>query len=370
MTPVEMGQSGSATVRDGLTLHPNWQTTEAQEHSLGGHLWSFRYLPARYHKRRMVDPPGVCLSVTIPGSFGGSVLVVPEDAWDRVVRATGLSREFQTDTPDVDAAFMLSGKIGDELGRFFRSPTTHQSLRELFAVGFTRIECFNNQVKATCRPWRLDLPDAEPPDTFRRVVVALTRLKAGLSSMPGSALTSASTFHHAVASPKPQLWVLGGFLASLGIGVLVIAAHPLKGSELFSRLGGPSLAAGVAVTALVAALSRGYAFRGRTLVAALFAVFAVVLSASFTTLGYLNTALDPGRAVQHSELVMAKRMSSGRSTSYYVRTPSWRPDHSTEEFSVSKADWTRAQIGTSTYVVHSKPGYFGIEWIVDRTLYP
>ena len=225
-------------------------------------------------------------------------------------------------------------------------------------------------MKATCRPWRVDLPGAESPDTFRRVVVALTRLKAGLPNVSGSALTSASKFHHAVASPKPQFWALGGFLASFGIGVLLLAAHPLNGTELFSRLGGPSLAAGLAVTALVAALSRGYAFRGRTLVAALFAVFAVVLSTSFTTLGYLNKVLDPGPSVQHSELVMSKRKSSGRSTTYYVRTPSWRPDHSTEEFSVSEADWTRVQIGTSTYVVHSKPGYFGIEWLVDHALYP
>src|SRR5260370_30936965 len=95
---------GPATVRDRLTLHPRWQSTTGEELTLDGQPWTFRYLRARYNKGRMVEPPGVCLSVTVPGSFSGSVLVLPEDAWDRAVRSIGLTQEFQTDTPDVDAS--------------------------------------------------------------------------------------------------------------------------------------------------------------------------------------------------------------------------------------------------------------------------
>lgn len=364
------GPTGPATVRDRLTLHPRWQSTAGEEHSLDGQPWTFRYLPARYSKGRMTDPPGVCLSVTVSGSFSGSVLVCPEDAWDRAVRSIGLSQEFQTDTPDVDASFMLSGRIGDELGAVFRSPATHRILRELFALGFDRVECFNNEVRATCRPWQTNLPDAEPPRTFLEVAAALIRLKAGLSHLAEGAPTAESRFHHVVASPRPAVWVLAGFLASLACGLGLIATNPLSGGELFTHLAWPALAAALSTTVVVAILIRRYAFRGRTLIAFLVAACAVVFSASFTTLGYLNESLDRALPARHTGAVMQKWRTTGKSTSYHIRVPSWRPDHPSEDFTLSKDAWTAVRVERSTYVVHSKPGHFGIEWVVDRRLQP
>src|SRR5262249_50058808 len=171
--------------RDGLTLDGTWRSTAPDEHTLNGQSWWFQYLPASYNKGRMVMPPGVRLSVALSNAFGGSVLVCPEDSWDRMVKAIGVSREFQTDVPDVDAAFMLSGNVGDDLAGFFRAPATHRALQSLFAQNFDRVEFYGDRVSATCRPWRSDIPGPEPPEVFTTVITALLQLQRGLAILPG-----------------------------------------------------------------------------------------------------------------------------------------------------------------------------------------
>src|SRR5262249_21646770 len=143
----------------------------------------------------------------------------------------------------------------------------------------------------------------------------------------------------------------------------------LSTGELLSRLGGFAAAAGAAALTIVAIGSRQYAFRGRTLVAFLFAVSTLTMSATLTTLAILNESLDRSPAIQHTETVTSKGMTSGRGRSYHIRVPSWRPDHSTEEFSLSRAVWEDTRIGGSRYVVHSRSGYFGVEWLQDQTLF-
>jgi hypothetical protein len=358
-----------SAARDGLTLDPSWQSTTPDEHRLNGQSWWFQYLPPRYNKGRMTTPPGVTLSVALPGAFGGSVLVCPEDGWDRAVKAIGLSREFQTDVPDVDAAFMLSGSVSDDLAGFFRLPATHRALRALFDQGFDRVEFYGDRVSATCRPWPLDLPDPEPPETFTKVVTALLQLSSGLSMLTGPSASSGSTFHHVVSSPKPAQWVMTGVVGSMLVLCGLLVTNVLSGGELLSRLGGPTLGAGIGALGTLAVVCRAYAFRGRTLVAFLFAISSIVMSATLTTLGILNEQLDRSPAIEHAEVVTTKWMNSGRHTSYHIAVPSWRPDHSREDFTLSRSAWTDARIGASRYVVHSRSGYFGVEWLQDERLY-
>lgn len=359
---------GTTVTRDGLVLHSEWQSTRPTEHVLGRDAWWYRYLPARYNKGRQVEPPGVWLSVKSPVTFGGSVLVVPEDRWDRAARAIGLSAEFQTDVPDVDAAFMISGRVGADLAGFFRAPDTHRALRQLFDLGFTRIEFYGDHVAATCRPWREDLPDPDPPSTFRRAIAALVQLKSGLALGPAGSITAASRFHHAIATPHPMLWVLGGILLSLGGLAGVLLSGFLSGDELLSRLGLPAVIAAAAITTAVAAFSRRFAFRGRTLVAWLIAVLLVSTSWSFATLAGGNRLLDQAPPADHTVLVLEKWKRTGKSTSYYFATGSWRPDHTRETFSVSRSTWDRVQAGVTVWFVRTKPGYLGVEWVVEEQL--
>jgi len=332
--------------------------------SLDEQPWSLTYLAPKYSKGRMVEPPGVCLSVILLTSLRSSVVVCPEDSWDRTARAIGLSREFQTGQPEVDARFMLSGYIGDELATFFRSPETHQSLRELFDLDFDRVEFFQDEIRATCRPWPYDPPGGEPPEQYKAIVPAILRLRAGLALAGGGEPTLGSRWHHAIASFKPPSLALLGLAGGAGLLLLLAFTSFLSTWELIATLGPWSAFVAAAAIVLVGASSRRFAFRGSTLAALAFALFCVVLSGTLSTLALANEWLDTSPAIEHSQLIQDKWSSSSRSsTSYDVAVPSWRADHAREQFSMTQWEWQQVRVGQSRLIVHSRAGRFGVEWI-------
>jgi hypothetical protein len=138
--------------------------------------------------------------------------------------------------------------------------------------------------------------------------------------------------------------------------------------ELLGRVGQVAVGAGLAVVVLLAVGVRRYAFRGATIWAALFAVLALVSSGTLASLAILNETLDTSRPVEHTELITRKWRTSGRHTSYYIAMPSWRSDHSREDFSLSFSTWNRVQVDMSHYVVQSRAGRFGVEWIQEQRL--
>jgi hypothetical protein len=363
-------RSTDSNERDGLILHPTWQGTAPEEHPLGVESWWFQYIPARYNKGRMAAPPGVCLSVVTPRPFAGSVLVCPEDNWDRGVKILGVCREFQTDVREVDAAFMLSGHVGDDLAGYFRSAVTHQALRELFHLNFNHVEFFDGRIAATCRPWVNDIPESDPPSDFKRVATSLFQLRSGLSLVPPGSPSPGSRFHHAIDALRPGLWALTGVLGAAAILCAMIVTTFLSVGELLSQLGGRSALAGLAAALTFAVFSRRYAFRGRMLVATLFAVFAIVSSGTLSTLDILNEQLDASPAVEHSEVIQRKWITHSRhGSTYHIATRSWRPDHGSESFTLPAYGWNQVRTGQSRYVVHSKAGRFGVEWLQDQALY-
>jgi hypothetical protein len=356
--------------RDGLTLAPNWLSTKADEHSLNNQSWWYEYLPARYSKGRMVTPPGVRLSVATPHALGRSILVVREDAWDRAAKGLGLCHEFQTGAPDIDATLMLSGDLGDDLPMFFQPPATQRALSTLFERAFDRVEFFGNRISATCRPWSADLADSNPPPTLVEVAGALLKLSAGLSLVPDSAASPGARFHHAVAAPSPAAWTVGGVLAAGAVIFGTSLMSFLSAGELIARLGGWAVAVGAVAVMVFAAACRRFAFRGRTIAAVAFAVFALAASGTLLTLAVLNESWDSSPPVEHSELVTGKRVTGSKSRSYKISTLSWRPDHRFEEFALPNSVWIRAAPGSSHYVVHSRAGFFHVEWLQDRRLIP
>jgi hypothetical protein len=251
---------------------------------------------------------------------------------------------------------------------FFQTPATQVALSKLFERGFDRVEFFGQKIRATCRPWVMDLEDAAPPQDFIDAVNALFKLSAGLALLPDVSPSPGARFHHAIASPTPAIWAGIGILVSVLLILLMNGLTFVSGVDVLMHVGGWALCAGATAVMLFAVLCGRFAFRGRTIAAVTFSAFAIASSFTLLTLTRLNESLDPSPAVEHTELVTSKRITGSKSRSYVISVPSWRLGHSVENFTISSSVWQDVRPGASQYLVHSRAGYFGIEWLQDQRL--
>jgi hypothetical protein len=94
-----------------------------------------------------------------------------------------------------------------------------------------------------------------------------------------------------------------------------------------------------------------------------FSLFGLPLAAVDVLL-FINGALDRSAPAAHVEDVVNRRVSGGKSTTYYLVVRSWRPDESTVELTVSSGDYVRFAPG-SKVVVTTRAGLLGWERMVS-----
>jgi hypothetical protein len=98
-------------------------------------------------------------------------------------------------------------------------------------------------------------------------------------------------------------------------------------------------------------------------VAVLFLTMMVTAFGTLDGLAFANQSLDVSAATRHVVPIETKWATSGRNTSYRIRTASWRPDHMSETFDLSRTAWTYVTPWQNSFVVETHSGYFGVEWI-------
>ena len=76
-----------------------------------------------------------------------------------------------------------------------------------------------------------------------------------------------------------------------------------------------------------------------------------------------NALLDHSAPKTYSVRVLSKRVSHGRSTSYYLGVPPWGPHQSGEDVIVSGWRYQNTRVG-DTVCLLLRPGAFGVEWYV------
>jgi hypothetical protein len=76
-----------------------------------------------------------------------------------------------------------------------------------------------------------------------------------------------------------------------------------------------------------------------------------------------NALLDHSAPRTYSVTVLSKRISRGKSTSYYLGVPAWGPHQSGEDVTVSGRRYQNTRVG-DTVCILLRPGAFGVGWYV------
>lgn len=80
------------------------------------------------------------------------------------------------------------------------------------------------------------------------------------------------------------------------------------------------------------------------------------------TVVFANGAFDRSPVELHSLVVMRTLVMRGKSTSYYLQTSSWRPNHSFEKLQVSYRVYTQFHIN-DPIIVEEHRGALNIPWL-------
>lgn len=90
-------------------------------------------------------------------------------------------------------------------------------------------------------------------------------------------------------------------------------------------------------------------------------IAAFFLAYSYGTVTALNAALDRSAPVEYRAIVTGKRISSGKTTSYYLELSPWGPRTEKEEIFVSSDQYEEYGEGEEL-TVSTQNGFFGIQW--------
>ncbi len=169
----------------------------------------------------------------------------------------------------------------------------------------------------------------------------------------------------------------------------LIRLQEIKGGaypSVFSAIFFPSL--GLCIRALIDfdILEYGNAWKGMFLVASLFMMITLIRSKEFLlqsakeygivlffavlALAYgfgaavtLNCVYDESPALVYGAQVLEKRVSGGKTTTYYLRLTPWGPRRNADDVSVGKAFYDRIQVKDDVQV-YLRKGRFSIPWFV------
>jgi hypothetical protein len=124
-------------------------------------------------------------------------------------------------------------------------------------------------------------------------------------------------------------------------------------------------AAAVAFVAVIALLigSRDFIFRNDSLVSLLPTILIGAALYGFAgTLSY-NCAFDEGTATRYEAKVLDKRMSGGKTTTYYLKVTPWGPHPTSEDVTITQDYYERVEAGDSVEI-YAMPGRLGVPWFM------
>lgn len=118
---------------------------------------------------------------------------------------------------------------------------------------------------------------------------------------------------------------------------------------------------GIVLVALCAYATREYSFKRWTDYLSVITLTFVMSAYTYGATTFLNCYYDDSTAQSHVAQVLDKHITSGKTTTYYLKLSSWGPRHEAEDVSVSRAEYERINIRDSVEIL-LHDGKLGARW--------
>jgi hypothetical protein len=106
----------------------------------------------------------------------------------------------------------------------------------------------------------------------------------------------------------------------------------------------------------------GFSFRKKADILTFWLVLLLLMAYGYGTVTLTNAIADSSQPVVYPTVIKAKRISSGKSTTYYLELKKWGNLTEDEEVSVHRSQYDFFAVGDSIHV-NLRPGVFSMPWI-------
>jgi hypothetical protein len=297
------------------------------------------------------------LRVSVPAPDLPDLRITNETGFDRFAKRYGLATEIDTGDETFDPLCYVTTDAVGFVAAYLADPVKRLGVLDLRRMGFTELEGKAGQLTAVWtgfNPAAHDRPDLESETAARLLVLT--------QDLPDATTETLATTGR---GRRAWSWVL--WLLALGYGATFFAGipfTPMRGWQVALWVGGVLLILAPLIALGSAVLLRGTSSSHRAWAALMAACVPLIPAGTVGTVRLLNAVLDQSPAVEHTaEIVGTRQKKKKNGMDYYVVCRSWRADADTEEFEVSKFDHDRVAPGRSKFVVTTRAGRLGIEWV-------
>ncbi len=300
------------------------------------------------------------LEIAIAHSFHYDFCVIREGWLDAFFKRAGINREIQTKDAAFDRDYYILSQRPEDAARCFASPEIRAAVSAILRTGFTEVKAEKGALTARWNRFRAERLDQA---AVTGVLDSLILIKQCAPFVPASRETSwplwriRKTVFYAASIGS----LAAGFLLYL-IGSAVYRL--LDPAAFFFETLKYSLPIFAMFVWFAALLLRGRASSHRELAVvfwtSLFGIPFLLLGAMMTANGVLD-AQDP---MSHDVSILEKyKTRSKNSTTYHIRTSSWREGHEDEHLTVGHGFYNTILPGESKMRLVTKPGALGYEWL-------
>ena len=305
--------------------------------------------------------------VWIENPSQGEFKIAKESRLDSFFKRMGIAIEIQTGDSEFDRDYYIQTDSVDFTRSCLSSPENRQSIKDLFAMGYTHVTHDGLLVEAKLSPF--SLPDFQGKNFIEATLKALSQISG---NMPEEAVE-----YHKARTP---LWKLkrnvayGIAIASIMIGVALMfwakqTYPPLDSKEMFYYSIDYFFPAFVLFLVVTVYWIKGRSSSHKDLLFIFaFALLGFPVSGYFGVMA-VNGFFDTNQSTSHEVQVLKKRISQSKdSKTYYVKTKSWRKGRGSEEIQVTSGFYNKVTPKSTLVLIETKPGKLDFEWVVSYSI--
>jgi hypothetical protein len=302
--------------------------------------------------------------ISVPGNFGGRLVIRRETIKDKLSKDIGLDQEVQVQDKEVDQKLFFECDTPEFVKQLFSDfEAKHialDSLRYFTSIDITPHRCAFTRI-----------PGQYPTHIGNDIILnAGPKLLSFVKFIP----KSSSPARPEISNFKKQSALLDriGYGALIcGFAVLFWAVYCFRVFD-DAKLWHSSLpfSIGLFIAGVIFAFERirGFSTSSKVLLDFMFrfAIGAVLLGRFGGAVA--NGLFEQSQVSTFQQRVIDKYISHGKSTSYRVIVAPWAGHFRSWGFSVNPDEYNNVKIGSTQYMITTKPGRFGFEWVVSEDM--
>lgn len=308
---------------------------------------------------------GPWFKISASGTFGSQLMIRPETSRDKFYKKIGLNKEVQVSDTEIDKGLFFECDTPEFTKQLFLSPQVKPLVSKILSY-FNSIEITHDKCAFKRFPCEKlnKINNDIIMDSARKLLNFVSFIPRSISSYHPEALSFKAW--------RAILYFIGyGILICGGICVFWanISFRVIDDMRLWLLSIPIDFALFVIILYLAFQKIKGFSTSSKVLIHFIFSFGIGIVLLGRYGFAVANGILDKTPPQKFEQALIDKYTTTGEnSTTYHAVVAPWHSASRSWGFTVSQAEYGRIQVGKTYYMIVTKSGRFGFEWVLSERL--